>query len=171
MIHAVCENLILARNNGDEKSPWMQLIVLVVFFGIYGLRAFVKIKKDDPPRSPLNRPASRPRPVARPPLRSAGNLQQRHAKLKKEPIHPSAELKKLPLQHAERMKSPLTAERKLGRIEPAVSEAESPPTEDGFAEPVELDFSKTSSLREAFLYHEILGKPVAMRQGSQDPAV
>lgn len=165
MVQSLCENLILAaRNNKDGESPWMQLLVIVVFVVIYGVRALAKLKKNNSSseQQPLLQPAPRkPGPIASAQQRPSGKLERPVSELKKKLVQPSDDLDKLRRHHIEpATPSPLT-DIKLGRLE----YTEIPTDETEFEAPVQLDFSSTDSLRAAFLYHEIIGKPIAMRKG------
>ena len=133
---------ILAANNNRPGKSWTQLLIIVVIVVVYGLKILSKAKKSftEDEEEPCESPQ---------PQQHGVQMPERKILLKSVPV---------PAEKIEIDIEPEPVRRKLSTLQE--SEQQEPPDIV-----LELDLDDTDSLRRAIIYSEILGKPLAMRQG------
>ena len=134
---------ILAASNNRQENSWKQLLIIVVVVIVYGLKMLASAKKksftedeEEPYESPQ-------------PQQQGGQMPERKKLLKSIPV---------PLERIETVTEPEPVRRK-----PSPSQEIEQPEHPCIA--LGLDLDDTDSLRKAIIYSEILGKPLAIRQG------
>lgn len=144
---------ILAAPNNRRDSPWMQLLVIVVIAVIYGVKMLSKAKnpfkeEEEGEQQQGGRMSELAKAAT---LARADHPQEPAPTLLDIETEPEPE----PEPVAKKTLTPPPRQSRPTKPKPQISPA------------LSLDFNDTNSLRRAIIYSEILGKPVALRQGDQ----
>ena len=149
--------IILARNGDGEDSGWSQILVFVVLAAFWLVGGIMKAKNEKANRQKQNSQGDKP--VFRKPLfQPAPASIARQIGLK--PKAPAEKAKKESLKPVEMAGAVKRAERKVTK-----SIAES--AEDVFEIPKQIIPDDPEQLKAAILHYEILGKPIALREGTR----
>ena len=151
-------NHILANNgNNGEDRGWMQILIFIFIAVFYGLSSIIKAKaaKNQQKESLQSQP-KKPQPLSF----KFTDLQSKLASA----INPRPrEYRKItipPQKKPSELTSPSPGPKP---VKPRIATSLEPAAEPSRIEEL-FDYSDPTELRKAILYHEILGKPIALRK-------
>ncbi len=178
-------NLILAQRNGrGEDNPWIQLLVLIAVFVIYGLRAIVRAKvsgKEQRPEAsepvdkkykPITpqreeRQAERAEKVYEP---AAVFPQQRAAvmpgRLSKQAFAKQQRLMKMKAAYEQKQRKAEIDKRQKAQqqVKKPTEQPDKITAKQIGSERLSEELGDAEKIRRAIIYSEILGKPLALRE-------
>jgi hypothetical protein len=146
--------VLAARGPDSENAPWIQLLVFVIIAVIAAIQGIAKtrakkaegIEDDENIEETLAKPKTRP--IAKPKIKPYLTIAQRIDKA--EPVQPI----RSKIEHLEESASQILAAKSN-----VTYQAASP--QEAF-----LVFDDTDKLRNAIIYYEIIGKPLAIRESA-----
>lgn len=175
---SIMQFVLAVRDNNDQDGGWIQLLVFVVMAVLWTLGGIRKAKankikdsdfadeefeKGDEPPTQLH-PAVTGRPLSEkafePAAKPAHTIEQRKLSVLEQriglkPFAKPDKIKKLREVSLEPIK-----EQEFGLRSKISLQTETPKEPPAFL----LNFDETDALKKAVLYHEILGKPLALKQ-------
>ena len=144
---------ILAAPNSRQGSSWTRLLFIIAIAAVYGIKTLIKAKKSfiDNRSKPDKLPISRQRQGGQGPewVKPKFTMVQKKRSAP-EPVKVEVIPEAEPVKRKSLIPQEPEAEQQR-QLQPDIT--------------LELDLDDTDSLRRAIIYSEILGKPVAMRQG------